>query len=449
MSNIKKTIQINPELFKIPGTGSRTRKNRGESQKDLVLTPVVSPGTLKNKLLRRIKEHKLKEINSKLDLDKGKRTSASSLSSSQTQQGQTRDYSDEFSDAMNYLSELSKKTKRDVEKQKYLNNKTVKNYSQSHPHSGVEMEIGGNPYVSVSLDLPPELQEPQSSKNYFVPEPNSGIVNLKYNADNDVPYGCLKGGLKPSYRSWSQTRKNYEPEEPDVLVRPPTPPKQRDTSVLNGGQQGHYISSLHKQPTNPSPIVNVNTGLSREQRLANIKQKLQKLQMQEVVTNKANDNPEMKNMQTTIDVIAPLIKNYERELEELEDLDEENISNVPDILKYSAEKEREKKNASRKYIKRTIRRKFTLGKSLKSGKVSVLLKDKKTRKNVIEAQKQLKKTSINDVRKYLRQHGIIKVGSTAPADVLRKTFESAMLAGEVTNINKDTLLHNFLNEHKD
>ena len=106
--------------------------------------------------------------------------------------------------------------------------------------------------------------------------------------------------------------------------------------------------------------------------------------------------------------------------------------------------ERKENREKKQYTKKTIKRRFTLGKSDKLRRVSVLIKDRQTRKNVIDTQKELKKTNINDIRKYLRQHGILKAGSTCPTDILRKTFESAVLTGEVTNTNKDTLLHNFL-----
>lgn len=390
--SLKKTIQINPELFKI--SGSKTRKSR--EKKELSISPLITPNSLKNKLLKRIKEHKTQEIN-------GTKSSHSQSMSTNKGNDINPDYSDEFYGAINYLSDLSKNKKTNEAKQRLYNLKTLKNTEQTY-----------KPSVPIFTDLPEELKEP--IVNPFSSMNMSNIANNAINMSNnmislsdDVPYGCLKGGKKRTYREWKELTR-----EPDATIRPPTPPKKTD---------------------DPDALLNYD----REQRLNQIKTKLRKIQDEETLEK-----------QRKLEKFKELEDSFTPSLGELDKLDNSTSGlDIDEIIEKRKEDEKAEIEKNKKYLKKTVKRKFTLGKSDKLRRVSVLIKDKQTRKNVIDTQKELKKTNLTDVKKYLRQHGMIKVGSTCPADILRKTFESAMLTGDVTNTNKDTLLHNFLATQKE
>jgi hypothetical protein len=95
-------------------------------------------------------------------------------------------------------------------------------------------------------------------------------------------------------------------------------------------------------------------------------------------------------------------------------------------------------------IKQTITKKYKLGRTPGSNVVGVFIKNNETRRQVQEEHGQLKREPIIAVRKYLHDHGLLKVGSDAPPDVLRNMYETAKLTGEVNNVNKHVILHNFI-----
>ncbi len=98
----------------------------------------------------------------------------------------------------------------------------------------------------------------------------------------------------------------------------------------------------------------------------------------------------------------------------------------------------------KKKQKRILKRTYHVGKDNNKKNVGVLLANKTMRNHITSHTYALKQKPIQEIKKYLVKKGFIKVGSTAPNDVLRKIYESIMLiGGEVTNHNSDNLLHNF------
>ena len=394
----KKTITINPDLF-IVGSKSKTKKNR--EKKPPVIPSLISPNILKNKLLERIKNHKLKETEG-LENNKTKLNVESNKSKLVEPK---MSFTDEFSDSMNYLKSLS--TQKKIDKKRELMNKTIKSpNSNSSINSSINSNNNSNSsnyysFANVNLDLPEELKE------NIIPTANTTTFSLK---PNDVPYGILKNGSKPTYREYSKTQRALEvvsPKQALVIDNKPT--------IING---------LNNE---------------RERRMNNLKEKLQQKKMEK-----------QKGHEQVVTVVEPHF-NLEQNVKIQEEpintpITEKTQIDLSNSLVQPEEKTIYINKPVKKILKRTIKRKYTLGKSKIKRTVGILLKDRATRKKIIDAQKEIRKHNINDVKEYLREHNLIKVGSNAPNDVLRKMYENSMLAGELTNINKDTMLHNFIKD---
>ncbi len=396
-NNVKKTIQINPELFRV--SGSKTRKNRASAKE--IPKPIIPPSTLRNKLLNRIKEHKNNQIQEKTTPSLKVNTEVLSKNTEEPKMNE-----DEFDTAINYLTDLARKQKKNAEKQNYdkkkkeeIHNRTIKNYDETPS------------MIDIQLDLPPELQEPTQipSSNFTPVKGSQPELHLNYKIDEEVPYGCLKTGVKPSFKKWSQlTRKNYD--DIDEIIR-------RNTDANKHIPSTTIAAATINEPKVSKPTIEPSVDIKTE------KLKLLKKKLSDLEKGVLNDEPVVEEI-----VIPKVIINS-------------NNSNNADIdtsIKIN--------DLSKKISKKLTKRKFTLGKSKIHRKVGVLIKDNKTRKKIIEAQKELKRTSMPDIKKYLKHHGLIKVGTTAPNDVLRKMYESSILAGDITNTNKETLIHNFVND---
>lgn len=384
-----KKIEFNPLL--LSGGPSKTKKNRTPKA-----APLINPNILKNKLLKRIKEHKNKEQN---ELKQSASNEAKTRKQTSSQKaGSSKSYTDEFNDSIEYLEALSKKTK---EREKSGNNR-------SSSTNNMNTTYASSPYVN--LDLPEELMETPKfiSTPPIIPTPAAVIQTVASSGDQlatilpstpleiiqptitptvppssmmiqtqplvqDPPWGVLKNGSKPTYRQFNTHNSTMKIHHPH-----------------SHSNQNLDLHSLSSSPT------------ERENKLEELKAKLQ-----------TNPTPSSSFSSSSFN--------------------NDDSMNQNEIHT----------------IQRTIKRKYSVGKHKNKRSVGVLLKNRESRKNAIKTQKLWKQEPLSEMKKYLRKHNLLKVGSFAPTEVVKKLYESAMLAGDITNSNKDTMIHNFVKDNEE
>jgi len=162
----KKTISVNPELFKVTGGNNTTRKQRQKIANPNKIR-VKEPKEKKPRQVSTIKRNILKMIRSQ-QMEKKKKPESSDQTQIQTKI--ENKFENDFNDTLEYLSNLTK----DTETKK--KNETIRQYPTSTP----------TPIEPMITPLPVLLPSPK--------------------------YGCLKNGSLPTYRSWlNQTRKTRPP----------------------------------------------------------------------------------------------------------------------------------------------------------------------------------------------------------------------------------------------
>ena len=212
-------------------------------------------------------------------------------------------------------------------------------------------------------------------------------------ADN-VPYGNLKNGRKQTYRQYMRGQKRIPPKiqiDDFPVAHPRHNERKERLQELKSGRGAEYKTLIYEQSTRIKTL---------ESQLASYNSLIDSL-------------PE-----PTEQIPEPIPRHNNREGQT---------------------------RGSMKRLRRTIRR--NLGK--REGRMGVLVKSAQTRKRIQREANLLKDAPMGEVRFYLREHSLFKTGSAAPDSVLRKTYENAVLSGDVHNRNEEVLVHNYMTTDAD
>jgi len=434
----KKNITIASDSL-LGGSSSKRKSSKrtsGSGERKIRPSSIVQPSTLKKTLLERIKQHqrtreRSRRDNSDLAGDTSKLASASASGSTAAPAG-----NDNFTQSIDFLRKLAMKrrqqqqhTQRHVKSSSSSSNITTNGLPEAKTpeakmlnqvaetlHNGEILTNTGllglpvvpmiiptqqqqpntvSPMISLnSMPTPMPMPTPMLTPSEFIntmsfnPAPTASPPNITQLADM---YNNTIASARETFTSESATPSGSETNDPPLHI--PTKPEDYLPSIFIKEEPPHGCLKNGNKPTFREWATNI--------------------------------------LKKPVDTIKNMIGGSSQSGEDNNGLNMESNRIDPEQVA-----------GMRVKIRKTHKKRFRIGKH--DDVVGVLLKNKQTQRHIQSQHLTLKQKTIGEIRKYLYEHHLLKIGSNAPPDVLRRMYEDAVLTGEVKNTNNDVLLHNFM-----
>jgi len=386
----KRKIIINPDLFKFNTSGGTRKKREGTNgaSKIKMKKPVSMDNknkkSIKNKILRYIREQQEQKYKSLFEENLSKHNQKKNIEPLLNE----LDTISAIEDSIQHFDALEKQLKT---KQEHISQKPKAHNTHNHSlknniisDSELYNTFMGNNSVSPPYNQLPEVSSQFQYNNTTYPHQEA---HVRYVPGKHPGYGCLKNGNLPTFKTMmNKTQKHH----------PANSPSYPNIHIVNP----QSLSSIPYSPQIPNISVPAPPVIS----------------MQEPTNEHLLNREKLKKIS---------------ELKQMREMIQKTNQKIPQTLKYLKRK-------------KTLKRTFFVGKSKVHPKIGVLISNKSIRKNVLTKAQLLKQTPLTEMKKYLVKRGFIKVGSSAPKDVIAKMYESAMLiGGEIHNHNPENLLYNY------
>jgi hypothetical protein len=275
--------------------------------------------------------------------------------------------------------------------------------------NGFKIDTGATDDFMESVNFMKHLEEEIMEKAREAP-PSASTSTPKSTARLPIPdYGCLKNGNIPTFRQWTGQQPGMQRKTQRLNVR-------YSPGVSEPIERGREREGL--QEYSPLPPMAVPTPYS------------------------SPETPDPVPRESSF--VPPILTLEERDAQEkAREINEKlKLKLLMKDREEEARKRDEEMGAKLGKRKKTIRRKLHTGKI--NDRVSILIPNKTIRNRFHNLTQKMHQTSIQEIKKYLLKRGFIKVGTSAPSEILRKMYEDLhMLGGEIQNLNGENIVYNF------